>query len=139
MTEKHYAHYLTTTEYFKLDVACIPLWRAFGHGPGRFPGGIYMVGSVLRKSDWRDVDIRAMLEDTEFDRLFPKTDRHGENALWKLICISISNYISSTTDLPVDFQIQRTTQANETYGDCPRSAIGLFVHEYDHIHETDRT
>lgn len=126
--EKHYAHYLTTTTYFKLDVACIPLWRAF-----QSHGGVYLVGSVLRKPDWRDVDIRVILDDAEFDRLFPVTDKWGENAQWKIICISISHYLSSVTGLPIDFQIQRQTQANEQYSrdeDHRRNAIGLF-HKYD--------
>jgi hypothetical protein len=136
MSEKHYAHYLTTSQYFKLDVACIPLWRAFGPA-----GGTYLVGSVLRKPDWRDVDIRVILDDAEFDRLFPKTDRFGENAQWKIICIAISHYLSSVTGLPIDFQIQRQTQANERYPTAEyhrRNAIGLFVHEYDGIQGADR-
>lgn len=129
MSEKHYAHHLTTTAYFKLDAACIPLWRAFGRH-----GGVYMVGSALRKPDWRDVDIRVILDDAEYDRLFVETDKWGENAQWKIICISISHYLSSVTDLPIDFQIQRQTQANERYPtkeDHRRNAIGLFIHEYD--------
>lgn len=131
---KHYAHFLTTTAYFKLDVACIPLWAAFGG----MKGGVYLVGSVLRKPDWRDVDIRAILEDAEYDRIFPPStvDRFGENAQWKITCIAISHYLSSVTGLPIDFQIQRQTQANERYPraeDHRRNAIGLFVHEYDHL------
>jgi hypothetical protein len=129
MGDKAYAHYLTTTEYFKLDVACIPLWRAFGP-----KGGIYFVGSALRKPEWRDVDIRVILEDAEYDRLFPVTDRFGENAQWKIFCIAISHYLTSVTGLPIDFQIQRQTQANEQYPSADghkRNAIGLFVHAYD--------
>lgn len=131
MTEKHYAHHLTTAEYFKLDVACIPLWRAFQNH-----GGVYMVGSVLRKADWRDVDIRVILDDAEYDRMFPATDKWGENAFWKIICISISNYLGSVTGLPIDFQIQRQTNANERYAKAEghtRNAIGLFTHDYDHL------
>ena len=141
MAEKHYAHYLTTTAYFKLDAACIPLWSAF-----RSHGGVYLVGSVLRKPDWRDVDIRVILDDAEYDRLFPPTtvDRFDENAQWKIICISVSHYLSSITDLPIDFQIQRQTQANARYPkaeDHRRNAIGLFMHEYDHLpaHESKET
>ena len=128
---KHYAHYLTTTQYFKLDNACRPLWNALPSG-----AGIYLVGSVLRKPDWRDVDIRAILEDAEFDRFFPVVDKWQENALWKIVCISISNYLSSVTDLPIDFQIQRQSQANQKYSSHDghhRNAIGLFIHEYDHL------
>jgi hypothetical protein len=133
VSEKHYAH-LTTAQYFKLDVACIPLWAAFGG----MTGGVYLVGSVLRKPDWRDVDVRAILWDAEYDRLFPKTDEFGENAQWKIICIAISHYLSSVTGLPIDFQIQRQTQANEQYPtaeDHQRNAIGLFIHKYDHLDE----
>ena len=128
MAEKHYAHYLTTTEYFKLDNACRPLWDACDQF------GVYLVGSVLRKPDWRDVDIRMILANEEFDRLFPKVDKFGENALWKIMCISISNYLSNMTDLPIDFQIQRQSEANEKYKTQDghlRSAIGLFIHDYD--------
>lgn len=131
MAEKYYAHHLTTSQYFKLDVACIPLWAAFGD-----KGGVYLVGSVLRKTDWRDVDIRVMLDDAEYVRLFPVTDKWGENAQWKIVCIAISSYLSSVTGLPIDFQIQRQTQANEMYPKAKnhgRNAIGLFVHDYDHV------
>lgn len=121
---KTYAHFLTTSEYYKLDCACIPLWEAFW---GK--GGVYMVGSVLRKQDWRDVDIRAILDDDEFVRLFPVTDEHDENAQWKLICIAISSYLSQVTGLPIDFQIQRKSAANSLYPgkeNHGRNAIGLF-------------
>lgn len=130
-TAKTYAHYLTTSQYFKLDVACIPLFAAFG-----LVGGVYLVGSVLKRADWRDVDIRAIISDEAFDQRFPAVDKHGENAEWKMICIAISHYLSSVTGLPVDFQIQRQTQANATYPHASghfRNAIGLFVHTYDHL------
>ena len=131
---KTYAHFLTTVQYFKLDASCIPLQAAFGCFR------VYLVGSVLRRPDWRDVDIRAIIEDAEYDRLFPKTDKWGENALWKIVCISISNYLSSVTGLPIDFQIQRQTQANERYPQKDghhRSGIGLFIHDYDHLMQAE--
>ena len=131
MSEKRYAHYLTTTEYFRLDVACTPLWPAF-----QSHGGVYLVGSVIRKANWRDVDVRVILDDAEYDRLFPVTDEWGENAQWKIICIAISSYLSSVTGLPIDFQIQRQAQANARSPkaeDHPRRAIGLFIHDYDKL------
>lgn len=134
MSEKHYAHYLTTTQYFKLDVACIPLWSAFQDNCF----GVYMVGSALRKPDWRDVDIRVMMEDAEYDRMFPVVDKWDESALQKLMCISISNYLSSVTGLPIDFQIQKQSSANARYPSADghkRNAIGLFIHDYDHPRE----
>ena len=129
---KTYAHFLTTVQYFKLDAACIPLEAAFKESGF----GLYLVGSVLRRPDWRDVDIRAILEDSEYDRIFPKTDKWCENAMWKMMCISISHYLSAVTGLPIDFQIQRQTQANERYPSKDghmRNAIGLFIHDYDRI------
>jgi len=62
---------------------------------------------------------------------FPVTDSFGENAQWKIICISISHYLSSVTNLPIDFQIQRQTQKYADSCDHHRNAIGLFSHQYD--------
>lgn len=121
--EKHYAHYLTVTEFFKLDSACVILWRAFGG-----MGGTYLVGSAMQKQNWRDVDVCTILDDAEFDRLFPVTNDFGENVQWKLFCIAISEYLSSVTGLPIDYKIQQQTRANAMFGDKPRNAIGLFMH-----------
>lgn len=127
---KTYAHFLTTTQYFKLDAACIPLWKAFitrGFG-------VFLVGSALHKPDWRDVDIRVILPDDEYDRMFPDADEHGQTAFWHITCISISSYLSSVTGLPIDFQIQKQSEANAKYPTSEghrRSAIGMFVHSYD--------
>ena len=93
---------------------------AFGHLP-------YLVGSAARSKTWRDVDVRLMLPDDEFDALFPghiKPDR--VNAKWSLICAAISELGRQRTGLPIDFQIQRMTDANDRY-DGVRHALGLHL------------
>lgn len=46
----------------RLDLACRVVREAFDSTP-------YLVGSVLTGNDWRDVDVRVMLPDVEFDAL----------------------------------------------------------------------
>lgn len=38
---------------------------------------------------------------------------------------SISAWLGRRSDLPVDFQFQAITPANQLYGDRPRSALGI--------------
>ena len=39
------------------------VWEAFGHPP-------YLVGSAIMGKQWRDVDVRLILPDDEWDALF---------------------------------------------------------------------
>jgi hypothetical protein len=122
------ANWLGGAEYHNLTLACAALQDAFEHG------SVFLCGSCLKKRDWRDVDIRVILADKDFDRLFP-TLKGGEgnpalDGFWSLICAATSEWLKNRTGLPVDFQIQRMTQANRMYPraeDNPRSAIGLFL------------
>jgi hypothetical protein len=83
---------------------------AFGHTP-------YHVGSSTRGKQWRDVDVRLILPGDHFDALFPGYERaHELDAFWSLLCNAISELGKQMTHLPVDFQIQRQTQANEQFG-----------------------
>ncbi|MFC4006659.1 hypothetical protein ACFOY2_05465 [Nonomuraea purpurea] len=92
--------------------------EAFGHTP-------YLVGSAARGKQWRDVDVRLMLPDDEFDALFPGHAKPDEtDGRWALVCAAISELGRVRTGLPIDFQIQRVTQANERY-DGVRHALGL--------------
>jgi hypothetical protein len=96
------------------------IWETFGHIA-------YLVGSVLTSKSWRDVDIRLMLDDPEFDRLFPnvksEADTHLDGA-WVGYCLAWSALGEKMTGLPIDFQIQRTEEANRRYPGL-RSAIGI--------------
>lgn len=107
------ASFLTTYDLHRLDLAVRPLRRAFHHAP-------YLVGSAGERGDYRDVDVRLILPDEEFDALFP-IERAG---LWGLICFAVTAWLRADTGLPIDFQIQRMTEANEKYGDKPRNALG---------------
>lgn len=104
---------LTTLELHVLDVACRPVWEAFG--------GTYLVGTAQTRGSFRDVDVRTILSDDEFDRLFGAL---GGRAAWGLFCLSIGLMLAQQTGLPVDYQIQRRTEANEKY-DGPRNPLGM--------------
>ena len=117
------ANYIRAPHFFNLDQACGTLREAFGPH-------IYLVGSSLSRRDHGDVDVRCILPDEHYDRLFPglcASAAPHRSALWSLVCASISLWLSRHADLPVDFQIQQATQANEQYPTEPRSALGLFL------------
>ncbi len=115
MTRKSF---LTTAEFTILNNACIPITDAFDGPP-------YLVGSVTETADFRDVDLRVILTDEAFDALFYRQER-----LWSLMCMTISHHLKSVTGLPIDFQIQRMTEANEKYPSGYRNALGLDPHLY---------
>lgn len=104
---------LTTLDLKLLDVACGPVWAAFG--------STYLVGSAQTGGAYRDVDVRTILEDSEFDRLFG--DEPVGRRRWELICLSVAHLLAQQSGLPVDYQIQRLTEANAKY-DGPRNPIG---------------
>lgn len=107
--------YLSTLELHELDEACRPFLQAFGEHP-------YLVGSVNQRPDYRDVDVRLILADAEFDALFG--ERPG---VWALLSRLGTTFLRQRTGLPVDFQVQRQTQANEKFGDLgktPRNPLG---------------
>lgn len=79
--------------------------------------GPYLVGSAIARADWRDVDVRVILADELYDALATvvDVDRLGfAFALWG----------QQATGLPIDFQIQRQTEANERHLGH-RHALGL--------------
>ncbi len=87
----------------------------FGHVP-------YHVGSSLRSKQWRDVDVRLILPDDEFETRFGRV-RNVTNAKLAAVTLAFSALGKEMTGLPVDFQIQPQSWANEHYGDQPRSAL----------------
>jgi hypothetical protein len=103
-------HFLPLHAAWRLNQAVAPIHAAFdGYG-------CYLVGSSLLTKDYRDVDVRLIMPDKPFDRLFAsKRGRH----LWTLTCVTLSEHLTSVTGLPVDFQPQQATEANG--GDYPGS------------------
>jgi hypothetical protein len=87
----------------------------FGHVP-------YHVGSSLRTKDWRDVDVRLILPDEEFDERFGRIKSADANPKLAAITLAFAALGKEMTGLPIDFQIQPQTHANEVYPG-PRSAL----------------
>jgi len=122
------SNFVPSPHFLNLNVACRFVNQALGDG-----FGCYLVGSACTRRDYRDVDVRFIMADAAFDQLFniePKDGDSGRggwlNPLWSLMCSSISLWLSQQTSLPVDFQIQRQTQANAMH-DGPRHALGILI------------
>lgn len=118
MTDPARKTWLTTAQFALLNDACIPVGEAFGAKP-------YLVGSVTEHAGFRDVDLRLILADEDFDYWFD-----GRVMLWSLVCLAIGQHLAALTGLPVDFQIQRRTEANETYPDGLRHPMGMRSRPY---------
>lgn len=111
-------NYVGAPAIFALEQACKPINRAFGHF------GCYLVGSALERANWRDVDVRFIMEDAEFAKLFPDAGDHWEfDDRWLLLTVSISERLSKVTGLPIDFQFQPQTHANARHNK-PRHSLG---------------
>lgn len=54
---------LTTLELARLEHACNIVVKGFGDAP-------YLVGSAGEFSEYRDVDVRLIMSDDEFDQMF---------------------------------------------------------------------
>lgn len=101
-----------------LDEFGSQIWSAFGSVP-------YLVGSALDNKQWRDVDVRLILEDEEYEKLgLGKPDDCLQNLKWISLCMAYSALGERITGLPIDFQIQQQTDANKKFKGN-RSAIGL--------------
>jgi hypothetical protein len=99
---------------FLLDNACAPLRQAFpDYGP-------YLVGTAGQRGAYRDVDVRCILTDETYDAMAKGI---GSRAIF-FLGLAIGQYLASLTGLPIDFQFQRATQANEAH-DGPRNALGV--------------
>lgn len=97
------SRHLTTYDLLRLDLAAAHIERVF-------PGSTYLVGSVERGEPYRDVDVRTILADEDFDALFGEAE-----LLWGLVCLGLTAWLREQTGLPIDYQIQRRTEANEKH------------------------
>ena len=110
---------LTTRELASLNLACAPIKEAFGHSP-------YLVGSCEQGDrDYRDVDVRLILPDDEFDSIFG-----GSTFIWHIFCWAVAEWLNKVTGLPIDFQAQPMTEANAKYGTHPRNPLGVRARLY---------
>jgi predicted nucleotidyltransferase len=99
------------------------VYEAFGAWP-------YLVGSAAMGKQWRDVDVRLILEDAEYERQLGKIGRPEIlNRRWSAMCLAFSILGKQVTGLPIDFQIQRNTDANAKYPKEVRHALILCADE----------
>lgn len=90
--------------------------RAFGDVP-------FQVGSSLtQKHGWRDVDVRVLVDDERFDVLW------SDAPVRRLHEMAWSAFGQQFTGLPIDFQIQRLTDANAEFSGV-RSALVVLASE----------
>lgn len=112
--KKHRASWLTVREQYNLNTACRSL-TCFGFGT-------YLVGSVMHRRDYHDVDLRCILEDGEYDKMFGTDEKAAEKRL-HFLNAAVSEWLAARTGLPIDFQFQRQTEANAKFPG-PRSFMG---------------
>lgn len=115
--------------HYLAPLNCMRLNRACAHINDAFEGsvGIFLVGSAMQRRDYRDVDVRLMLRDEAYDPLF-RRDGDPLDAFWSLLCGTIGAWLSAESGLPIDFQIQRMSDANARYpGSGHRNALGIFL------------
>jgi len=76
----------------------------------------YHVGSSLVTKDWRDVDVRLILPDEEYAAQFGSIHASaiGDRKL-AAITLAFASLGTAMTGLPIDFQIQPQSWANEHY------------------------
>lgn len=103
---------LSPRQMFLLDEACKPIRRTFDTPP-------YLVGTAFTQRDFRDVDVRLMLDDERFDILDAI-----DSGLIPFLGVAIGEYLAARTGLPIDFQIQRQTEANAAHSK-PRNPLGV--------------
>lgn len=108
---KRATSYLSPPDFHRLNWACRPITEAFGTPP-------YLVGSVLTRPDFRDIDLRLILDDEVVERMFSPNGEYFSSgdpkAVRLLLNIALSDLISRAANppAPIDFQIQSMTEAN---------------------------
>jgi hypothetical protein len=88
----------------------------------------YQVGSSLKSKDWRDVDVRLILDDDDFERRFGQIRSAEVNPKLAAITLAFCALGRQMTGLPIDFQIQPMSWANENYPEN-RSALMMMGEE----------
>lgn len=121
--EKSYAHYLGVTQFIELRFAAAIVKGTFHNSYG-----IYLVGSALTGKAWRDVDVRHIISDDEFTQRFGEfVEPYDQNHFLRAFNLGVSAWMSAAAKLPVDYQVQPITKANELYPHAtnPRNGLGL--------------
>lgn len=80
-----------------------------------FDAPAYLVGSAARGKEWRDVDVRVMLEYWSYFEMFGKGIPPGSGAKWEATCLAFAALGREMTGLPIDFQVQIEGSAKLRY------------------------
>lgn len=105
--------YLVQSDFDRLEDWCRLVYRIFGRPPS-------LVGSAKERTDYRDVDVRLVLPDEQFDVL-----SRGHLDSIRFLNRALSVWGQVETGLPIDFQIQRMTEADAEFGGRPFSPMGV--------------
>lgn len=98
--------------------------RVVGDAFGDLP---FHVGSSVDGKQWRDVDVRLILDDDQYAAMgLGEPNTPYNNPKWCALCLAFSALGQQMTGLPIDFQIQQQSRANAEYGDRCRATIGIF-------------
>jgi hypothetical protein len=108
--------FLDAPDLDRLDLASLLVREALGTP--------YLVGSCLTSSDFRDVDIRVILADKRFRRLF---GTGGRDALRHVVQVAMTEHYQRATGLRIDFQVQSMTSANSGRYPGPRHPLGMYL------------
>jgi len=122
-----------------LDMFGSYVWDAFGDLPYHVgssltdeKGTTEWSGAKLNKNQWRDVDVRLIMDDEKYVAEYREPNESHRNAKWVATCLAWSSFGRTLTGLPIDFQIQQQSKANRDEPGC-RSAIGLVPHRFKKI------
>lgn len=102
--------YLDAPDLDRLDMASVLVRQALDTP--------YLVGSCLARPDYRDVDIRVVLDDKRYRSLFGAAGHR--DPLRHMLQVAITEHYVRATGLRIDFQIQQRTRANELYAEAGR-------------------
>lgn len=117
--------YIPASAQFALDAASMAINSAYdGYG-------VFLVGSCLDHNDFRDVDVRCILADDEFEAMFPKDETQVLRPRWQVQCLALSAWLHTLTGLPIDFQFQKISVANERFYGEQRVPLGHYCFSGD--------
>lgn len=93
----------------------------------------YLVGSSqITGPGFRDVDIRVMVTDAEFARMFPatpwQTGRRHNDPCWRAQMLAWTMLGRQLTGLPIDFQVERLSESDALWPTEPRNPLGLWTY-----------
>jgi hypothetical protein len=119
-------------QYLLLEEFGSQVMAAFGQPP-------YLVGSALFGKKWRDVDVRLILSDEEYEAMgLGRPLECQMNGKWVSLTLAYSALGKAMTGLPIDFQIQQQSKANRDFKEC-RSALGFIALRMAKLNETPGT